>query len=99
MAQDDSGKIIGVGRLQQNSDYQAQIRYMAILPAHQGRGIGRRLVKNLEQQARNWGCNEVVLNARATCVGFYLKQDYLVTGEADTLFGCIAHKQMRKRLN
>lgn len=98
MAQDDTGHIIGVGRLHRNSDIQAQVRYMAVSPDHQGKRIGLQLLTRLEQQARDWGSREIVLNARSTCLGFYQKRDYQIIGEADTLFDSIAHKRMRKFL-
>jgi len=89
---------VGVGRLHRNSIRQAQVRYMAVLPEHQGNGIGRQLLMQLEQQAHNWGSLEIILNARTTCLTFYLKQGYSVVGDADALFGSIAHKRMRKLL-
>jgi len=98
MAQDVSGHIVGVGRLHRNSVSQAQVRYMAVLPEYQGKGIGRQLLMHLEQQARNWGSLEIILNARTTYLTFYLKQGYSVVGDADALFGSIAHKRMRKLL-
>lgn len=99
MALDDQRRTIATGRLHRLSDSRAQIRYMAVHPDHQGRGIGARILSMLEQQAGNWACQEIVLNARSACLGFYQRHDYDVIAEAPTLFGSIAHKHMRKVLS
>lgn len=98
MASDHNDAIVGVGRIHKNSDIQSQVRYMAVLPEHQGKRIGKHILTRLEQKARDWGCHEIILNARSTCVAFYQKQNYQIIGEDDTMFGSIEHKRMRKSL-
>ena len=98
MAVDASGHTIGTGRLHRLTQISAQIRYMAVHPQQQGKGIGRQLLQRLEQEAVNWGCQEIVLNARSGSLDFYLHQGYQIIGEAPLLFGSIAHKHMRKLL-
>ena len=98
MVVDDTNQTVGVGRLHRNDNTQAQIRYMAVLPQFQGKGLGGQLLAGLEQRARKWGCEEIVLNARTTSLDFYLHHHYQIMGEAPMLFGSIAHKRMRKLL-
>ena len=98
MTVDENRTTVGVGRLHRISSASAQIRYMAVHPQQQGKGIGSELLRRLEEQAASWGCMEVLLNARLGALDFYLHQGYQITGEAPILFGCIAHKRMCKLL-
>ncbi|MEJ2392448.1 MAG: GNAT family N-acetyltransferase [Gammaproteobacteria bacterium] len=98
MAQDAGNNIIGTGRLHRVSERCAQIRYMAVAPDFRGRGIGSGLLAMLEQQAREWLCREIILNARTESLAFYAHHNYSVIGDAPLLFGVIAHKRMRKLL-
>ena len=92
----DSGDIVGVGRLQFNSATEAQIRYMAVEPAHEGRGIGTQIVAALEAIAAENERRMIVLDARESAVGFYQKQGYAVTAKSHLLFGSIQHYRMEK---
>lgn len=98
MALDDNRLTVGTGRLHRISNTSAQIRYMAVDPRHQGKGIGSQLLRILEDEAKISGCLEILLNARTTSLAFYQKHNYQIIGDAPELFGCIAHKQMRKQL-
>ena len=98
MALDVNRNILGTGRLHRLSDSSAQIRYMAVDPQHQGKGIGSQLLRLLEDEAREWGCGEILLNARSVSLEFYLRHGYQVIGEAPMLFDSIAHQRMRKAL-
>lgn len=89
---------VGVARLHLIDPATAQIRYMAVEPAFQRRGIGRALTRALEEQAMQLGAGTIVLHARETCVGFYERLGYEVLAPAHTLFGAIPHHEMRKRL-
>lgn len=48
-------EVVGVSRLHFNSDEEAQIRYMAVDNAHQRKGIGKTLLRELEKRAREGG--------------------------------------------
>lgn len=90
---------VGVARLQRNSVDHGQIRYMAVEPSYQRQGIGTALVESLEAQAGELGLVEIVLDARETCVDFYRRLGYEVMWPSHTLFGCIPHLRMRRRLS
>jgi GNAT superfamily N-acetyltransferase len=91
-------KLAGVGRAHLNSAGEAQIRYMAVEPESQGRGIGGAMLQKLESRAVEKGARVFVLNARDVAVPFYTKHGYVVDGPAESLFECIPHWRMSKHL-
>jgi ribosomal protein S18 acetylase RimI-like enzyme len=92
----DDGDIVGVGRVQFNSSDEAQIRYMAVEPEYEGRGIGRRIVTALETIAFENARRLMVLDAREPALGFYQRLGYEVTEKSYLLFDCIQHYRMEK---
>ena len=82
-----------------NSTTEGQIRFMAVEPDLAGRGLGGRILAELERRAMARGASRIILNARKQAVPFYLKHGYAVTGPADTLFGVIEHLRMEKALS
>jgi N-acetylglutamate synthase-like GNAT family acetyltransferase len=70
---------------------------MAVSPALQGGGLGRRLVTTLEAELMRRGMVSVHLHARATVVPFYERLGYTVHGEPFTEVN-IPHRHMRKVL-
>jgi len=97
-ASEDKSNVIGVARLQFNSDTEAQIRYMAVAPEHERKGIGRTMIQALEKVAQNACCKTIVLDAREPALGFYQKQGYEVTEKSYLLFDEIQHYRMKKVL-
>lgn len=98
MIQGADDSILAVGRLHSNSPEEAQVRYMAVDPAHQGSGLGKMILKGLEDRARSQGITTIVLNARENAVGFYTRQGYDAIGPGETLFGEVRHTRMSKSL-
>ena len=94
----DGQRAVGVGRLHFNGIREAQIRYMAIDPEQQRRGIGSLLLQALEKKAGELGASQVVLDAREHALGFYRKQGYQTEGPGHTLFNTIPHVKMRKNI-
>ena len=92
------GETIGVGRLQYNSEDEAQIRYMAVAGAYERSGIGRKIVEALEREAAANSVQTVVLDAREPAVGFYEKLGYHVEAKSYLLFDEIQHYRMIKHL-
>jgi len=90
--------VLGIGRLQYNTENEAQIRYMAVEKAYEGKGIGRMLVNTLEQQARNKNMCTVILDAREPAVGFYQKLGYSIEKKSYLLFDKIQHYRMTKQI-
>ena len=58
-----------------------KLRQMAVDPAHQGRGIGRRIVVFAEILSAEKGYREIVLHARESAAPFYERAGYVATGE------------------
>jgi predicted GNAT family N-acyltransferase len=90
--------VLGVGRLQYNTENEAQIRYMAVEKEYEANGIGRMLVNALEQQARNKNMCTVILDAREPAVGFYQKLGYSIEKKSYLLFDKIQHYRMTKQI-
>jgi ribosomal protein S18 acetylase RimI-like enzyme len=77
------------------SPTKARIRQMAVSPAHQREGLGRRLMRELEKDLRARGFSEFVMNARTSAVGFYEKLGYAVVGD-EFVDLTVAHVEMTK---
>jgi len=71
---------------------------MAVSPVHEKQGIGRALIKELEQQANKTSHKIIVLDARENAVGFYQKLGYKIREKSYLLFGEIQHFRMTKTL-
>jgi N-acetylglutamate synthase-like GNAT family acetyltransferase len=94
----EKDNIIGVGRLHFNSEDEAQVRYMAVDKESQGKGVGSRILKELEGIAEKNGAKRIVLNARESAIEFYKKNNYKIIKKGHTLFGSIRHYKMSKSL-
>jgi thioesterase domain-containing protein len=98
MIMDDNSKVLAVGRLEKTSQYSGQIRFMAVCPSTQGKGLGRKIIEALEQQAKKLGITELTLNAREIALSFYQKIGYISKGFSHLLFDEIKHFTMSKEL-
>jgi len=70
------------------------IENVAVSPAFQGRGLGRRLMAHAERLAAEMGYGEIRLYANARFVenvALYLRLGYAITGEAPFLGGRVTH--------
>ena len=93
----ETGKIVGVARMQTNSPIQGQVRCVAVSPEVQGKGVGKLLMSYLENIAYEKGFKEIVLDARKNAVKFYLSIGYEIIGDSYLLFDVIPHFKMIKR--
>ena len=64
------------------------------MPAVTATGV--RILEGLEAEATRRGTQKLVLNARDNATEFYAELEYVVVGEAETLFGKIHRVQMAK---
>ncbi len=94
----DDDDCIGTGRLQYNTDNEAQIRYMAVADGYERQGIGKLIVEVLEREASSTRHNTIMLDAREPAVGFYEKLGYEVKEKSYLLFNSIQHFRMTKTL-
>jgi predicted GNAT family N-acyltransferase len=90
--------VIGCIMLHNAGDGVVKFRQMAVKPAWQGRGIGRRLMTGAEQEALRQGFRSVKLHARLVAAEFYTKTGYLQVGDLFTEVS-IPHVLMVKQLS
>jgi N-acetylglutamate synthase-like GNAT family acetyltransferase len=95
---DEAQTIIACGRLQKNSETLGQIRFMAVSPLFHRKGLGRLIVKAIEDKARDLGLRTIELQARENAVPFYKAEGYEIQEKSFLLWGQIQHYLMRKGL-
>jgi N-acetylglutamate synthase-like GNAT family acetyltransferase len=98
MAVSTENKMVGVCRLQFNSNLEAQIRYMAVSEDYRGRGVGKLLLNYLEQKAKQKGAEMVILHSRESAVAFYKKCGYQMEGKSYLMWDTIQHYLLHKKI-
>ena len=98
LAKDETGKAVATGRMQFNSEEEAQIRSMAVIDEYQGNGIGSLLIDHLEKIALEKKIKRITLDSRENAVQFYIRNGYKVIEPSYLLFGLIKHFKMQKDL-
>ncbi len=74
-----------------------KLRQMGVSPGSQGRGLGKRLVEEVEERLKQLGYKHIELHARRYAEGFYLELGYEPVGEEFYEIG-IPHIKMGKKL-
>lgn len=95
---DEGGQALGVCRLHLHNPQEAQVRFMAVHPGYQGRGLGRQLLNYMEKQARRLGAARISLQARENAIPFYKSCGYSLGEKTHLLYGQIQHYRMEKEL-
>jgi GNAT superfamily N-acetyltransferase len=72
---EERGSILGVGAIEG-----AHIKKVYVLPEYQGKGVGRSLLENLEQLAKDKGFCECELNSTINALNFYKRFGYQEQG-------------------
>ncbi|MFN6105662.1 MAG: GNAT family N-acetyltransferase [Planctomycetaceae bacterium] len=80
---EEAGQIVGFGELEP----EGHIDCFYVHHDWQRRGVGRRLLANLEQAARSQGVDRIVLEASVTAQPFFVAQGYRV----------VRHQQVERR--
>jgi predicted GNAT family N-acyltransferase len=88
---------IGTARLREHTSGVAKIERVAVRESHRGRGVGRRLMRELENCARENDMDEAILHAQTRVTEFYANLGYDRTGDTFEEAG-IPHVEMRKPL-
>ena len=76
---DDDGRAIGCGGVARFDDTRGEVKRMYVVPEARGRGLGRRLLEELEAQARALGYTGVVLETgdrQPEALGLYESSGY-----------------------
>ena len=89
--------IVGVGRIHAEAEHTSRIRYMAVHKNFQNQGIGTELLNTLEKIAIKNKQTTCWLFARENAINFYLKNNYVINGAADSGIS-IKHVRMEKKL-
>ena len=76
-----------------------RLRGMAVLPEHQGAGIGRQLVLNCLEYAKNNGAQSIWCNARTKALDFYLRLGFKREGDEFDISGIGPHYVARYTFN
>lgn len=98
MVMDEADECVGVSRLQFISPTEAQVRFMGVRDDQQGKGLGKKLMKYLEEKAKEKGATKIVLQARENAVDFYLSIGYSKKEKTHLLWDLIQHYRMEKEI-
>lgn len=94
----EDGAVLAVGRLQFVNETTSQVRYMAVDPRQQGRGLGKALLSYLENKSKAAGRNTIFLHARENALPFYQSCGYAIKEKSHLLWGQVQHWLMEKEL-
>ena len=86
------GRAVGTGRVTLLGD-EAQIAWVAVLPAHRRRGVGRAVMEHLIRWSQAQGARSVTLNAQTHALEFYRQLGFKAVGRR-FLMGHIEHQLM-----
>ncbi|MEO6901903.1 MAG: GNAT family N-acetyltransferase [Bacteroidia bacterium] len=98
MACDENNTLLGVCRLQFNSETEAQLRYMAVRKGSQHTGVGKKLINYSEKLAMQKNADKLILQARDTAIEFYKKSGYSIVEKTYLMWNEIQHYLMEKKL-
>lgn len=80
----DAGELLGCVYLELRGE-RAYFGLLAVDPSRQGDGVGRRLIREVEESARAAGCRIMdiqIVSVRSELAPFYRKLGYITTGTA-----------------
>ena len=99
MAMSETGEVVGVVKLYEETEQVGHISHLAVSEAHQHQGIGRFLIEAVEKRARERGYGTIGLMARVTATAFFEKYGYRVKGIPSPHLGTIHLVWMEKELS
>jgi putative acetyltransferase len=79
VVRDDAGRAVGCGGVCRFDETRAELKRMYVVPQARGAGLGRRLLEELEAEARRLGYAGVVLETgdrQAAALGLYASAGY-----------------------
>lgn len=79
-----------------DQNHVAQVRFVAVEKAQQGKGYGRMIMEAVEEISEDRGDTKMILHARDYAVDFYLKLGYEVVEKSHLLFGVLQHYLMER---
>lgn len=97
--EDENGNAIACGRLQENENKTGQVRFMAVDTNYQGKGLGRLILKFLEEKGKEMQLEKIELHARENALNFYESSGYRHKEISYKLWDIIQHYLMEKVLD
>lgn len=94
---DGMGRLVGYLCLTPLNKDEVKMRQVAVTPAWQGKGVGKKLVAASEELAKHLNFKKMTMHARETAVPFYLRLGYQTVGEQFEEV-TIPHFKMEKKL-
>ncbi len=94
----ENERVLAVGRLQFTNENTSQVRFMAVDPGQQGKGLGKLIMEFLEERSKENGRNKVILHARENALKFYESCGYRIVEKSHLLWGQVQHWLMEKDL-
>jgi GNAT superfamily N-acetyltransferase len=94
VAEDSSGGIVGVGTLHN----EGEIKQCYVTRKAWRKGVGRRILTELEEHAKRIGLKELRLNSSVGARSFYQRNGFHISGEPFMWGGVIKVYPMRKQL-
>lgn len=95
----EENKVIGVGVIKPIDEENVEIRYMAVHPDHQGRGVGHQIMDEIESYIDGKCFKKILLSARTNILPFYEKRGYKIIGKPYIPdFVPVEHIEMEKKL-
>ncbi len=99
MAVDDqTGEVVGVVKLFEFEPGVGRFSYLAVDHKYQRQGVGHRLLRTIEDNARQRKMNRLGTLARPTVIDFYKKQGYDSKGLAKVKYGRLQLVYLEKEL-
>ena len=80
MAVDEKQNIVGVIKLYERSEGVGFISHLAVAVEHQRKGVGKLLIKAVEQRARERGFKTLGAKTRMTATSYFEKIGFKITG-------------------
>lgn len=93
----DNNQVFGVARMHFETSY-AQIRCVAVDTPQQGKGIGKKIMLELEKIAKKNHQSTILLEARDNAIPFYENLGYKIRKMSYLLFGTIPHFTLEKKI-
>lgn len=94
----DSGEVVGVIKWMEREPGVAWLSHLAVAPERQSQGIGKMLVRAVEDAARKQGYPVMGMNSRLNATGYFEKLGYQIEGLPVNYFNTIQVVWMEKNL-
>ncbi len=95
---DETGEVVGVVKLFESDPGVGRFSYLAVDNRYQRQGVGQKLLKTVEDKAKEQGMGKLGTLARPTVLDFYEKYGYESRGLAKVKYGRLQLVYLEKDL-